>query len=108
MNLLINLMIWQGTVGEISMKNGKIPDNDFLTEYLTGFGSTRGCALLGKTAFNKLEAVRNFLSERGFVELGGEGEADERFVVIDCPKETQDADSVRACLISLQVPCQLL
>jgi hypothetical protein len=57
--------------------------SDFLSEYLTGFGSTRGCALLGKAPFDKLKAVQDFLSGHGC-----------GFKVIDCLKEARDADSV--------------
>jgi hypothetical protein len=57
--------------------------SDFLAEYLTGFGSTRGCALLGKTPFDKLKAVQDFLSGHDY-----------RFEVIDCPNKARDADSV--------------
>jgi hypothetical protein len=76
------------------MENDKIPGNDFLTEYLMGFGSIRGCALLGKTSFDKLKITRNFLLEQGFGELNDEGKLDGKFVVIDCPNEAGDADSV--------------
>jgi hypothetical protein len=68
------------------MEKDKISGNDFLAEYLTDFGSTRGCALLGKTSFDKLKTVREFLS--------GQGVTDDKLVVIDCPNETGDADSV--------------
>jgi hypothetical protein len=74
-------------------EKSKISD-DFLTEYLIGFGSARGCALMGKTPFDKLEAVQTFLSERGFAKFNGKGRTDDKFVVIDCPKEAQDADSI--------------
>jgi hypothetical protein len=76
------------------MEKGKMPGNDFLTEYLMGFGSTRGCALLGKTSFDKLKITRNFLSEQGLGELDDEDKLYGKFVVIDCPNEAGDADSV--------------
>jgi glutaredoxin len=63
-------------------EKNKIPD-DFLTEYLVGFGNTRGCALLGKAPFDKLKTVQDFLSRHGY-----------GFEVIDCLKESQEADSV--------------
>jgi hypothetical protein len=66
----------------IMEEKSKLSD-DFLSEYLMGFGSTRGCALLGKTSFDKMEAVQNFLSEQG-----------RRFVVVDCLNEAGDADSL--------------
>jgi nitrate reductase NapAB chaperone NapD len=77
----------------IMEEKSKISD-DFLTEHLIGFGSTRGCALMGKTPFDKLETVQNFLLERGFAEFDGEDKPGGRFVVVDCLKEAQDADSV--------------
>jgi hypothetical protein len=70
------------TGGHNMEEKSKVFD-EFLIEYLVGFGSTRGCALLGKTPFDKLKAVRDFLSRHGH-----------RFEVIDCLKEAQDADSV--------------
>jgi hypothetical protein len=57
--------------------------SDFLSEHLAGFGSTRGCALLGKVPFDKLKAVQDFLSGHGY-----------GFETIDCPDEARDADSV--------------
>jgi hypothetical protein len=74
-------------------EKGKI-FKDFLTEYLMGFGSARGCALLGKTDFDKLKVVRDFLSGQGLGEFDGKGEASGKFIVIDCPEEARDADSV--------------
>jgi hypothetical protein len=65
-------------------EKSKISD-DFLSEYLIGFGNTRGCALLGKTPFDKLKTVQNFLLEYEF---------DGKFIVIDCPNESPDVDSV--------------
>jgi glutaredoxin len=56
---------------------------EFLSEYLTSFGSSRGCALLGKTPFDKLKAVKDFLTGR-----------DCQFEAINCRKEARDADSV--------------
>jgi hypothetical protein len=63
-------------------EKSKISDG-FLTGYLTGFGSSRGYALLGKTPFDKLKAVQGFLSGQGC-----------KFEVIDCRKEARDAGSV--------------
>jgi hypothetical protein len=65
------------------MENKSKISDDFLTEYLVGFGSTRGCALMGKTPFDKLKTVQDFLLERGC-----------KLEVIDCRKEARDADSV--------------
>jgi hypothetical protein len=55
----------------------KISD-DFLTEHLRGFGSTRECALLGKAPFDKLETVQDFLSERSFTKLNHERKTDDK------------------------------
>jgi hypothetical protein len=71
----------------------KISD-DFLTEYLVGFGSTGGCAFLGKTSFDKLKTVRDFLSGRGFGKFDGKDPKNDKFIVIDCRKEVRDSDSV--------------
>jgi glutaredoxin len=68
--------------GYVMEEKRKISD-DFLTEYLVDFGSSRGCTLLGKTSFDKLKAVQDLLSGQGH-----------RFEVVDCPKEARDADSV--------------
>jgi hypothetical protein len=69
--------------------------NDFLEEHLEfTHAFRRGCARLGKTAFDKLEAVRGFLSDHGFIELGGQDKTDKGFVVIDCRKEAQDPDAI--------------
>lgn len=57
--------------------------SDLLSEYLVGFGSTGGCALLGKTPFDKLKAVQDFLSGQDY-----------RFETVDCRNEAWDADSV--------------
>jgi hypothetical protein len=67
---------------------------DLLAEYIVGFGSARGCALLGETLFDKMKAVQDFLLEQGFTEFNGKGKTDDKFVVIDCLGETGDADSV--------------
>jgi hypothetical protein len=70
-------------------------NNDFLEEHLEfTHAFRRGCALLGKTAFDKLEAIRGFLSDHGFIELGGKDKTDRGFVVINCRKEAQDSDSI--------------
>jgi len=45
----------------------KYLSDEFLEEYLVPFGSKRGCALLGKTKFDKLEIVKNFLEGQSFV-----------------------------------------
>jgi hypothetical protein len=63
-------------------EKSKLSD-DFLIEYLTGFGSTRGCALLGRTPFDKLKAIRDFLSGQGH-----------EFILVDCQNEARDADSI--------------
>jgi len=66
-------------------------DIDFFLENLIPFGSKRGCALLGKTDFNKLESVKKFLIEQGFTEWNGdeENEEQEHFVVHDCQGKAQ-------------------
>lgn len=46
------------------MKRSETPDKDFWEEYMAGGGR----ALPGKTAFDKLDAARSRLSERGFKE----------------------------------------
>jgi hypothetical protein len=75
-------MIRQGS-GEAILWIEKCKISDFLSEYFTGFGSTRECALLGKTPFNKLKAVQDFLSGHAY-----------GFETIDRLNETGDADSV--------------
>lgn len=50
--------------------------DDFLTERLVGFGSARGRALLGETSFDKLKAVQEFLSGRGYSEFDGKGKTE--------------------------------
>jgi hypothetical protein len=52
------------------MKNSEIPpDGGFWEDYLMPFMSSRGCALLGRTVFDKLVAVRKFLIDRKFTEF---------------------------------------
>jgi hypothetical protein len=82
-------------------EKSKIPDN-FLAECLVGFGSSRGCAFLGKTRFDKLKAVQRFLSGRGFGEFDGKDPKTDKFIVIDCPKEARDSNS----LIKIAEKCQ--
>jgi hypothetical protein len=64
------------------MDRNKIPEKGFWEEYLSDWGSSRGCAFLGKTGFDKLGVVQNFLKEAG-----------REFAVVDC-RETSDADAI--------------
>jgi hypothetical protein len=80
--------------------------NNFLTECLMSFGNTKGCAFLGKTPFDKLKAVQDFLSGRGFSEFDEKGRIDNKFVVIDCRREARDADFVMKMAEKYQtIPC---
>jgi hypothetical protein len=95
------------------MKNHEVPfDDGFWEEHLMPFGSSRGCALLGRTAFDKLSEVRKFLTDRKFTEFVHTGfdpvkfdhaecdswEASGHFVIHDCRIRGQginvDADSI--------------
>jgi hypothetical protein len=67
------------------MKKDKMPDREFWEEYLAGRRAAGGCALLGKTAFDKLEAVKGCLSEHGLKESDA--------AVVDC-REIRDADAI--------------
>jgi hypothetical protein len=69
----------------ISMETRKMPGKDFWDEYLIPWMSTRGCALVGKTGFDKLKAVTDYLS--------GVPAGDSGWIVADC-RETPDADFV--------------
>jgi hypothetical protein len=66
------------------MKNDTLPDKNFWEECFVDWGKTRGCAFLGKTDFDKLEAVQNHLLRHG---------TDSRnWVVMDC-REIQSLDA---------------
>lgn len=67
----------------------KHPSNDFLQEYLLPLPSQRGCALLGKTEFDKLGTVRCFLTEQEFNEWDGKSDMERHFIVHDCQHKAQ-------------------
>jgi hypothetical protein len=70
-------------------------NDEFLREYLTPpFPRRRGCALLGKTNFFKLEAVKTFLKKQGFAESGGSKEAAECFIIHDCQDKAQRPETI--------------
>jgi hypothetical protein len=55
------------------MDRNKMPEKGFWEEYLSDWGSSRGCAFLGKTGFDKQTVVQNFLKEAG-----------REFTAVDC------------------------
>jgi hypothetical protein len=70
------------------------PDVTFWEEYLLPLKPRRGCALLGRTAFDKLGAVRSFLTDRGIPVWDGRDGGKNYFVVHDCQWKTQRAESI--------------
>jgi hypothetical protein len=68
--------------------------NDFLEEYLMPFGSKRGCALLGKTDFNKLEVVKNFFVQHHITEWNSRDKLDDHFIVHNCQNKVQKSEIV--------------
>jgi hypothetical protein len=82
------------TMDRIMGDGGHPPDDAFWKEYLIPFKFYRGCALLGKTGFDKLGAVRSFLADSGFPAWDGRGEMGNCFIVHDCQGKTQRAESI--------------
>jgi len=79
-------------------------DNDFLEEFLLPFGSKRGCALLGKTEFNKLDMVKNFFMERRILEWNGKDKPDDHFVIHDCQKKAQKDEIINVVAKYRDIP----
>jgi hypothetical protein len=85
----------QDTAADRIMGNeANLPDTGFWEEYLIPFKSRRGCALLGKTEFDKLGAVRSFLAGRGIPAWDGRGAVKNCFVVHDCQRKMQRPESI--------------
>jgi hypothetical protein len=59
--------------GTVIGNSSALPDVKFWEEYLLPLESQGGCALLGKTRFDKLGAVRGFLANRGISVWNGYG-----------------------------------
>lgn len=71
------------------MKEKSFELNDaFLEEYLEPFLSKRGCAWIGSSDFDKLQAVKQYLEKKGH----------DNFVIIDCNGKLLDDGTLYALL----------
>jgi hypothetical protein len=64
---------------------------------------TKGCALIGKTGFSKLEFIKNYFAARGLPEFTG-GETDRCYTIVDCSGIKGYGGLIKALVKNKDVP----